>query len=370
MKRKFSKLFVILVAFFCVIPLTHAETQKKEAINGFVVDASGGIDRSEDINGSAFLFANNVVMNYYVKGIGGFFGNNVTVGGDTDYLVTGGNDIKLNGEVANDGLVIGNVVTMNKDFHAKRDLMVFASNLTFEGDVDRDMVIYGSHIVIDNSVIARNLTIYADTIEIRGEAKIKGTLKYNEDAQITIGKQVDVHEKSVIPLSELHRATYVDQVWSNAMSYAALLFIFVVLVLVAPNLFKKLENQFEKLPVSQGFVMAGLGALALLLCPFIVFFLFMTGIGAALGILLIVAYIVAIYLTTLFVGYVLGYKIWQKWIKQKPNMLLIGLLGMGILFIASIIPYVGTIVSIITFFCGLGIIVNLFKRETNKEIEK
>ena len=86
-------------------------------------------------------------------------------------------------------------------------------------------------------------------------------------------------------------------------------------------------------------------------------------IGIPLGIILMLLYGIAIYLTTIFTAYLIGYNFWQKVFKKDINILFLGLIGLFILLILGLIPGVRTLVSIITTLVGLGIIASILKRK-------
>ena len=88
--------------------------------------------------------------------------------------------------------------------------------------------------------------------------------------------------------------------------------------------------------------------------------------GLILGIVILaliglIFYGVAIYLSTIFTAYLLGYKIWQKVFNKDMNMLLIGLIGLFVLLILNLIPGINYLVAIITIVIGLGLIFDSIK---------
>lgn len=105
----------------------------------------------------------------------------------------------------------------------------------------------------------------------------------------------------------------------------------------------------------------GKGALALLLVPIIAFLLLLTIIGIPICVILILIYCLALYLSTVFVAYLIGYKVWNKTHKEKKdtNMMLYGAIGLVIILVLELIPVVGSIVSILVLFGGLGVIFDM-----------
>jgi len=145
-------------------------------------------------------------------------------------------------------------------------------------------------------------------------------------------------------------------------SFLCLTLIFAAITLIFPNLFTKLHDKYETIEIGEIIEVFTKGLVALILIPIIIILLFCTLIGIPLAIILLLFYGIAIYLSTIFVAYVLGYKIWQKVFDKDINILALGLIGLFILFLCSLIPGVRTLVSIITTLIGLGLIVSIFKK--------
>ena len=74
-------------------------------------------------------------------------------------------------------------------------------------------------------------------------------------------------------------------------------------------------------------------------------------------------YFIIIYLSNLFTGYLIGYKIWQKFFDKDINMLVVGIFGFAILFILNLIPGINFIVSILTMIIGIGIIYDVILKK-------
>ena len=96
--------------------------------------------------------------------------------------------------------------------------------------------------------------------------------------------------------------------------------------------------------------------------PITVSILFILLIGTPLAIILLLVYGVCMYLANMFMGYYLGNYIWNKFIKKDKNILLIGLIGISVLYLLSLIPIIGLFTALISFLCGYGLIVETLKK--------
>ena len=67
-------------------------------------------------------------------------------------------------------------------------------------------------------------------------------------------------------------------------------------------------------------------------------------------------YFIIMYLSNVFAGYLLGYKLWQRFFNNDINMLVVGIFGLAILFVLNLIPGINFIVSLLSLIIGIGII--------------
>lgn len=311
---------------------------------------------SEDANSSAILFGDNVESSNKIEGINMMFGNVAKHNGESDYLISIANNIEINGKVNNDSFILGNVVKFNETSTIERDLLIGASEVELNGTVKRDVTIYASIVTIKGDV--ENVNIKANQIIIE-DANIND-LSYNEDAIIEINNS----QVNTTNLTEkiTQTVTIQEQIINFIYSLGGILVIFLAMYLLVPNLFKRIENNNENITILNGFSLFGFGTLSLILIP-ITFILLLTLIFCLpLAILLLVLYIIAICLSSIFTGYLLGYLIWKYLIKKEHNSLLIGLIGISILNLLGIIPVIGTLISVISVMIGMGIILQQFKR--------
>lgn len=341
-------LFLIICLFFIPVFI------RAEGLN-FVADEN--VDEQKEVKGSSIIFGNNVNSNNVVEGIDALFGNNVTFEGQSDYGLFFGNNVNVSGTIKNDGFIFGNVIKFDDNVIVNRDLIIFGSDVTIDGKINRDITIYALNVTINGEVLG-DANIKANEIKINGN--INETLSYNEDAIIEIDGSVGetkLTEKLTADVS------IQDKIWQFIVNYGGTLVIFLVFALLVPQLFKRIQNKNEKITVLNGFSLFGFGTLSIILIP-VIFMLLLTLIfGMPLAILLLVLYILAIWLSSIFTSYLIGYLIWKNFVKKDNNIYLIGLIGISIVSILSILPYIGTLISIVCIMIGMGIILQQFKKD-------
>lgn len=356
--KKYSKLFLVLLLFLAC-PLASAKE-----IDHFTTKADSNVVMEDTYNASVAAAGDSVSFEGQVKGLAIGAGNKVTLKGETDYGILAGNSIEVAGTINNDAFIVGNLITTEAGSTFQRDAIIAGVDIELNGTFNRNVSIYASKINLKNVTITGNVKIYGESVTVSKDTKIMGTLSYPEDSQYTaekgaqIGKVVKT-EAIKTSDDENYFATVSAKIWSF-LCYAL---VFAALSLLFPLAFNKINEKYEKMELGEAVEVFTKGLVVLILVPVIGILLCCTMIGIPLGIILMLLYGIAIYLTTIFTAYLIGYKIWQKVFKKDINILFLGLIGLFILLILGLIPGVRTLVSIITTLVGLGIIASILKRK-------
>lgn len=361
--KKLKYLLALILCMFIVSPVLAEENANSKS--EMYISAEDNVYVDENILGSSFLAGNNIETKGKVAGIGFLAGNNIKINNNVDYLVTAGNNIDVNSNVVKDMFVAGNIITISKDAVIGRDAMIAASEVNIYGNIERNVKIYATTVDLKGATITGSIEVYADNINIDKSTKIIGELKYNENAKTSI-QATSIGNTKTYKVEE-YKVTFMDTILSNAISNASLLLVFLVIALLFPKVFEKINNKMDKMNLNTPFELFVKGFVALVVIPFIAILLFTSVIGVSLGLILLVTYIVAIYLSKLFVGYILGKLILTKAMKKEDNTLLNGFIGIIGLFILSLIPYINSVTSFITLLIGLGLAYLIVKPEKNKK---
>ncbi len=352
MKKSLNFLFVL---FICVIfmPIVQAKS-----VNHFYAQAGDSVIFEDDINGSSAIAGESVESRGNVRGVNFLAGNKVEHTGQSDYLVLAGNLISVSGTIANDSIIAGNIIEIDKEASLKRDVIVLGSDITISGNLNRNVTVYGGKVSMEGASVNGNVRIFSEEIVIDDDSIIGGTLSYNEDAKATISSNIT----NVVKTKSTQRdvtvdfaEAFLDKVWS----VLSLLFIFAILTLIIPNVFEKIDESYRELDFSKGVELFAKGVAFLMLVPLMSVFLLVIPFGIPLSLILLALYLIIIYLAKLFAAYLIGYKLWQKLFKSDINILLVGILGFALIFVLDFIPLVNSLVSLFTVLIGIGIIVGL-----------
>lgn len=327
-------------------------------IDHFTINASDDVEIEETYNASVIGAGETVEVNGKINGAALIAGNKVTFDGNADYSFLAGNTITSKGTVNNDAFIAGNIVTIEKEADYKRDTILAASDIELNGNFERNITSYSSKITLKDVTIKGDIKIYAQNITIDKTAKIEGTLYYPEDAIYKASKDAQIGKiTKTKAIQNKDDENYFSTISSKILSFMCYALAFAIISLLFPAAFNKITKKYEKTEASEIIEVFTKGLVALIIIPVTAVLLCCTVLGIPLAIILILLYGIAIYLTTIFTAYLLGYKIWQKVFNKDINLLLVGLIGLFILMLLNLVPGVRTLVSIITVLIGLGLII-------------
>lgn len=362
MKKKIFG-FLLIIALLLVTPV-HAKD-----INHFYANADQNITFKDKVIGDSALAGNLVDILGNIDGIGFIAGNTVNVNGDMEYCFVAGKDVTVNGSIQKSVYIAGRNVKLSKDAKINRDVFIVADTVTLEGTISRDASIGASELIIKKgSKIEGNIDTNADKITIEEGVTISGTLKYNENAKTDISKDATIKNTETYKQTETNQnntTKYTDTI----ISIINTIVVFVVITAVFSNTTSKTTKIYED--NKKYLKNAGIGLLILCSVPIISILLLVSSLGISLGFILIALYIMGLYLSQIFTGFVLGDAIFNKLINKELNTVLIGILGIVILKLLMLIPYIGGIITFISLVLGLGTIYELvFVKEKKQNKEK
>lgn len=319
-----------------------------------------------NVDGTAFVAGQEVTVNGDIKGDLFAAGQEVTVNGKVyGNLYAAGQKVRLNGRVAGDTFAAGEKAETPEAAVFERDLLVFAANLLHAGRVERQLIADSRYAVL-NGFVGDNARISADTLEVRDGADIKGKLVYLSPRQVALSEKAKISGgtewKKTAPRQVKERRqerTAAGQLFGLLISMAGALLIWFIGTAIKPDLWTSLTKPIFNEP---GKTM-GIGALALILGPVLAVILMVTFIGLPLAMLLILAYMVALYLAKIITAVFVGSWLAQRfgWPAIHKGVWLV-LLGLAINAVLTRLPFVGFLFTLVTVFWGMGAIALAFVR--------
>ena len=307
-----------------------------------------------------FIAGNNIKTSTSAdRGLMFVAGNTLELSSEAEYVFLAGNIVNYSGETSRDLFIAGNYVTLRKEALIGRDAYVASDTLIVETDLAGDLSATAGTVELRDITIDGNVNLTADNIKFTGNVKIAGALVYNETATVSGIEHVSYDSVEVYEVPEVSPfAQLIVEIYSKIASVAALFIIMALICAIYPKMHNKIADEAD---VNRFGIDIALGFGALLLIPIIALVAFMSFIAAPLGIIALALYVVIVYLAQGFAGVWLGHLVIEKGFKSKGNIFAEAFIGILILGVLSLIPYLGVITGFLGLLLGLGLILQCIK---------
>ena len=349
------------------------------------------------VEGPHFRFDDRVVISENLQGDVYAAGEKVVIDGDIDGdLMVAGKDIIINGNVSHDlrtaglnvtvnGTVGGNVsaaganVVFGPESQVMGSLVGGMASARFEGLVAGNVYLAAENYDVNGS-FNQDVMMHAGRVNLMKGAHIRGNLTAKldgpeaqvSDDQAQIDGQKDI-QQYVAPERDRERERQATQAWAGVKTSGLIMSLLVGFMTAAVllYLFPQVFHHVAAFPQTNIIGSFGWGFAYTILAPVAMILLAVTLIGLPLAGLLLVAYILSCVFAHWVVSLAVGQAIFKKykfsWLKNQYAQLFGGLLVLGVV---GLIPVVGGLVSIVTFFMGMGAIYLSFKNSIHKTAAK
>lgn len=300
-------------------------------------------------------------------------GNSLVLENESEYGFVCGNIIKFAGATERDLYVAGNSLTLARDAQIGRDVFAAGNELRVETDLTGDLSATAERVVIeDNVTIDGNVNIDAEEVVIGDDVEIGGKLIYNDNAKISNFDSSDYDVEIYHAPEADAELSVLTRIYGKLLSITSLFLVTALIIALCPRLHEKMQN--ESTARRSGINLAT-GCGVLVIVPVLALITFLTVVAAPLGIIALLAYFVAIYLAQGFTGFWLGHLIIEKLFKLKGNAILEVLVGVAILGLLALVPFVGFVTGLLSMVLGLGLIFNCLRphredKNTKKRVQK
>ena len=386
MRKIWIFITVAAVSFFmCALPLF-----------AFTVKSGEDVSITTSLNDDVYVFGSNILIIEDIEGdliaAGGRIevkgkvsqdlmaaGGIINLGGDIgDDVRTAGGIITISGNIGDDLIVAGGQITVENDANVGGELVVSGGTISIEGEVIGDALLSGTNIIISGKINGsvkiddvEELTV-ADGAEIAGDLEYRSAMKADISDKAKIGGEVKetikVKEKEVEVVSKapwaVFSATYFG---GKVISFLSLFVLGIILLLAVPKFFEKFVDRMKSTLgycVGAGAIMLFGVPIGVLIIFLISIILFITLIGAGLGLLgiasnviIIVLYALFIYTSTVFLSYFIGRMILIKTsldMSKYGRKVLVYLVGLAVVVVAYSIPFAGWIIRFAGILFGFG----------------
>ncbi|MFC2002110.1 hypothetical protein ACFLUZ_06400 [Chloroflexota bacterium] len=352
---------VMLVMVFAVVPAAAAELRGEDTViiaSGDVIDddlyvASDRTIINGTINGDVLAAGDTITVNGKINGSIIAVGSTINIDGEVTHAVrVAGGNVNISGNVGGDLVVAGGQIDIASTAIIGRDLVFGAGNIQINAPVGDDVKGGGGEVTIKN-VVAGNVEIGAKNLVINSTANIRGNLIYVSENEAEIQPGAKIRGTTTQKMPEVKEPVVPTLgIWGKVITFLMTLLAGTVIILIAPQRATAVAASIRRKP----WLSLGWGAIILFATPIAAVVTFITVIGVPVGLIGLTFYGIAIYLSQIAVGLFIGYWIIGYFSNVESRGILVGALALGltVLTLLKLIPYVGFPLWLATALFGIG----------------
>ncbi|HEX4004482.1 MAG TPA: polymer-forming cytoskeletal protein [Candidatus Acidoferrales bacterium] len=305
-----------------------------------------------DVDGDVISFSNSLTVNGHVKGDVIAFGREIIINGPVDGNVRSwGETVSLNSTVGRNVTAWVAQLTLDEKASIGGSVMMGVQNGELDGHVAGDVLALANDLAL-NGKLDRDVTTRGDRLTIGSTAEIDGQIKYEGRGQPEVASGAKLAHSILITVPRRGPDyTRVAYYWHQVLFWGASFLFGLVLLLIIPGFFADAVNETRRAGPAVGF-----GALFLFATPIAVIVVCLTIVGIGIGLSALMLYGIAIYAAQVFVGSWLGEKILGHTLGIGPAVARLAL-GLAVLRVLRMIPFVGPVLGLIIMIWGLGALV-------------
>ncbi|MBQ2638236.1 hypothetical protein IJF89_00965 [Candidatus Saccharibacteria bacterium] len=327
-------------------------------------DAAPTVQSKRQVNHSFFLAGNQVESSDIIHGLAAFAGNGVVFSGASDYATLAGNSIIVSGSIKNDLFVAGSAIELTDEASIGRDVFGVGSTILIKTNLNGNAFLSGSRLVLENVTIAGDLKVGFDEIVIKGKSAISGTFEYNDNALVSGLENLSAGQTVTYTGTKNSAITFNLDYVDRLVFLLGRLLVTIVAVALCAKFSKRLLAEFD---LKNSWKDLALGLVLLVVVPLVSIFVMVTIIGLPLGFIGLAVYILFAYLANSVTGGVLGHLLAEKLFKQpKMHIFLQYALGIVLIELLTLIPYVGSLIGAISVCFGFGYLAHKLFRQPAK----
>lgn len=379
-------LSLFLVSFSAAVPVSAADFRNGETVTISSEETVNddlyliGTDVTVDgiINGDLVVLAQRITINGTVNGNTNVCGRNITLKGVTEKTVrAAGTMIIVSGNVKGDLMAVGESIVLAKGGSVGRDVVAAGSTISLEGPVSGHVKSNSSKLTISGSV-GGNVEVETVNLRLEPSASINGNLEYTSNNKAVIAEGSSVKGQTTYHSVEKEKqpaapsGEKIGQAIGAAMSAVMVFIISLILVIslikyvaalltgiILIVIFQKQLNEINVVLKQKPWPSLGWGAMMVFLAPVAIFIAFILIIGIPLGVVALAIYIACLYLGHIIIALFLGQWILRMGDGQASTGQMIGALALGLLivYIFGLIPFIACFTDLAVLLFGAGTIV-------------
>jgi cytoskeletal protein CcmA (bactofilin family) len=388
--KKFRKTFFLLgFALLLILPMSVSAFSSKtgdivyvgkdEVVEGNLYAAGSSITVDGKVMGDVICAGQTININGTVEGDVICAAGTININGPINGSVrAAGDTININSAVARNVMAFGATIIIGSNGSVGWDMLTAGAVGEIRGKIGRDLHGALASAVISGEV-AGNVKLQIDDriqkekrgiiineksrLNITDTAKIGGAVSYTaaNDANISANASIGGEITKNTPKARGDAKKDFKALWGIFGLYSIFSALVIGLVLISlwrDEIKKITDKMIEKTGASIGW-----GIIVMLLTPIIAILLLITLIGIPLAGLLMLFWLIALCLSKIIVGILIGRQLLEKfWKKQKDSMIWAMIIGIIITQIIFSIPLVGWLLCLAAAWWGLGGIYLFFKK--------
>ena len=371
--------FLFATPIFAFTTKSGDEVNITDSINDDVYAFGANVTVSGDIDGDLIAAGGRILVNGDVSGdlmaAGGYLNLNGDVGDDA--RISGG-VITVNGKIGDDLIIGGGQITLDDSSAVGGDLIVSGGTIEIDGEVLGNAVLSGGSINISGKINGNVKIAGVGDLTITDDAEIAGDVIYSSANRASISdgaiiggelKETIVEKVKEVKVAKKASVAFLTATYfgGKVVSFLSLFVLGIILLLAIPKVFSKFNDRMRTTVgrcVGAGAIMLfGLPAGVLIL--FIIsIILFITVIGAGLGVIalssnaiLIILYALLIYVSSIFLSFFIGRMVLYRTsldMNKYGWKVLAYLIGLAIIVVVYSIPFVGWMFRFAGVLFGFG----------------
>ena len=392
-KLIFFLLIAVSLLFFSISPLWAQESARQDdsifsaKLNDDQYVFGSNITITEDTAGDLVIAGGRINVDGNTAQDLMVAGGMITINGDVgDDIRIAGGTINISGNVEDSLLAVAGQISISKEAVIGGALVLTGSTLDISGNVEDNATLSGDNIIISGKINGDVRIDSVESLKVAGSAEITGDLIYKSSTKADISGDAIIGgeiKETIVKETEPEKLEIGKTPWAaftatyiggRVIAFLGLFILGIILILAMPGFFQKFNDRMKS---TLGYCVGG-GAIVLFgvpLASLIIFIisiiLFITLIGSGIGIvalisnfIMLMVYGLFIYLSTVFLSYLLGRSILFK---TSLNMdkygwkVLAYLIGLVIIMIIYSIPFVGWVIRFAGILFGLGGLALVFK---------
>ncbi len=348
----------------------NATVATSETINSTLFTGGRDVVISGNVNGDVFCGGSTINISGTITGDVICAGQTINITGKVDGNVRlVGQTITLNGVITRNATVAGQTITLDSKAKIGQDAHIAGSTFNLNGTIGRDLLTGATNVNVAGTV-GRDIKGNMDTLYLGGTSKVKGGVDYTSTNQIIRAPGAVVKNAITRHIPTERQRSFPRLALFTRV--AALIFALVLLLtaVILTALMPRVVSSVSEHGISKPWMAMLTGFVASLVVPIFSILLFITVVGIPLAFLMMMAWMLIVVSSGLFTAYYVGRRVWNE---QKNHVLTV-LVGGFILLVLTMLPLLGLLVIMASFWFGSGMVlmelnrIRLFpKKPTSKK---